>query len=165
MARDLGVTVHEIAVRPFRFDDARTAGLALLPDWDDCFVITLYCDEILVPGWRSQIEAAVAASPSARRLSYLFTWSWVDEAGGLPDVQFHGDRCVSRFGWRWRGPVHEVLVPAACVGGDEEVVWAGFGIEHYPDAAKPRSGYLELLELAVAEEPDNPRQAFYLGRE
>jgi tetratricopeptide (TPR) repeat protein len=36
---------------------------------------------------------------------------------------------------------------------------------HYPDRSKSRGYYLPLLELAVAEKPDEPRNYFYLGRE
>ena len=46
-----GVTVHKIAIRPWRFDDARNAALALLPaDADVC--VTMDMDEFLEPGWR-----------------------------------------------------------------------------------------------------------------
>ena len=44
-----GVTVHKIAIRPWRFDDARNAGLALVPaDADVC--VTMDMDEFLEPG-------------------------------------------------------------------------------------------------------------------
>jgi tetratricopeptide (TPR) repeat protein len=38
-------------------------------------------------------------------------------------------------------------------------------IEHHPDPSKSRGQYLPLIELAVREDPDSPRQALYLGRE
>ena len=41
----------------------------------------------------------------------------------------------------------------------------GSRVEHYADDSKSRSNYLPLLELAVSEEPNNPRQRFYLARE
>src|SRR6266550_4008556 len=52
-----GVTVHRIAVRPWRFDDARNAALALIPaDVDVC--CTMDMDRFLEPGWRAKLEAA-----------------------------------------------------------------------------------------------------------
>ena len=60
-ARDLGVTVHEISVQPWRFDDARNAAMSLLPECD--VVITLDVDEILMPGWRASLES----EPAGRR--------------------------------------------------------------------------------------------------
>lgn len=160
LAAELGVEVTEVHVDPFRFDTARNAGLATLPvDLD--VVVTLDLDELLVDGWRDQLEAAYAAAPHTRRWSYDYVWSWVGP--GTPDVRFTADRCYSRQGWRWHGAVHEVLVPAGGVGA---VAYpAGFTIEHHPDDGKSRRQYLPLLELAVAEEPHNPRQRFYLARE
>src|ERR1700719_472229 len=52
-----GVTVHRIAIRPWRFDDARNAAMALIPaDVDVC--LSMDMDEYLSPGWRSELEAA-----------------------------------------------------------------------------------------------------------
>lgn len=166
VAEDLGVGVEEIWVDPWRFDLARNAGLALIPPEVDV-IITLDADEVLVPGWRAQLEATIAAHPDARRWAYEYVWSWVDGAEGkTPDVQFAADRCYSRQGWMWHGAVHEVLKPSRLVSPDEaRAVHAGFTIEHYSDPTKSRRSYLPLLELAVYEEQHNPRQRFYLARE
>jgi hypothetical protein len=166
VATAFGIRVHRIHVKPWRFDLARNAALALLPP-DIDIVITLDADEVLVTGWRDKLETAVKDWPDARRWSYDYVWSWVEgREGQVPDVQFRADRCFSRDGWRWHGAVHEVLQPA----GPETTkvsspVWAGFRIEHYADPDKSRSSYLGLLDLAVSEEPHNPRQRFYLARE
>lgn len=160
VARRLGVTVHEIAVDPWRFDRGRNEAMALLPDWDDGVVITLDTDEILAEGWREKLEAAATEHPEAGQFSYRFIWSWT--ADGDPDVEFFANRCVRRHGWRWKGPCHEVLQP---IGFQGPKAHAGFTIEHHPDTSKSRSSYLGLLELAVKEEPEDPRSAFYYGRE
>jgi glycosyltransferase involved in cell wall biosynthesis len=165
LAGDLGVEVSEVVVDPWRFDLARNAGLAALPR-DIDLVITVDVDEVLVAGWRELLEKAVAEAPEARRFSYTYVWSWVQGREGVePDVMFTADRCYSRAGWQWHGAVHEVLVPSGAGLELVDAVPAGFRIEHYADNSKSRSNYLQLLELAVIEEPRNPRQRFYLGRE
>jgi glycosyltransferase involved in cell wall biosynthesis len=162
IARELGVACERIWVAPWRFDLARNAGLALVPA-DIDIIVTVDVDEVLVPGWREWLEKAVAEAPEATRFSYDYVWSWVSP--GVPDVMFTADRCYSREGWHWHGAVHEVLVPSSVDLEGAIAVPGGFRIEHYADDSKSRKSYLPLLELAVKEEPHNPRQRFYLGRE
>jgi hypothetical protein len=166
LARSCGVSVVEMVVTPWRFDTARNTLLSMTPPSIDV-VVTLDVDEVLTPGWRELLEAAIAKDPWPKRWSYEYVWNWVPgQEGTVPDVMFRADRCHSREGWRWHGVVHEVLVPAESRGDlDAPAAWAGFRIEHYADADKSRSSYLELLRQAVREEPHNPRQRFYLGRE
>lgn len=148
-ARRLGVTVHEVRIDPWRFDDARNAGLALLPDCD--VVITLDVDEVLERGWREEIEKAGVAE----RYSYHYQWN--------ESISFTGERIFSRRGWRWKHPVHESLY--WCAPGDPVTVDTGVRITHHADQSKPRSQYLPLLEQAVAESPDDDRMAHYYARE
>mgnify|MGYP003352631808 CR=1 FL=1 len=55
LAAVCGAKVHQICVKPWRFDIARNAAMALIPaDVDVC--ISLDLDEILEPGWRQSIE-------------------------------------------------------------------------------------------------------------
>ena len=57
LAKKLGINVISIGVKPWRFDDARNASLAALPlDIDYC--IALDMDEILIEGWREELEKA-----------------------------------------------------------------------------------------------------------
>lgn len=149
-ARGLGLTVHEITVNPWRFDDARNAGLTLLPECD--VVITLDVDEVLEPGWREALEGA---GPGAR-YSYHYQWN--------EDISFTGDRVVSRHGWRWRHPVHETLTWAG-EGPEPATVPTEMRFTHLADPDKPRSQYLPLLAQAVREDPDDDRMAHYFARE
>src|SRR5712664_1669376 len=59
-----GVTVHRIAVRPWRFDVARNAAMALIPD-DVDVCCTMDMDRFLEPGWREKLEAAWTPETSA----------------------------------------------------------------------------------------------------
>lgn len=151
-----GVNVWVGSVKPWRFDDARNASLAMLPaDIDIC--IALDMDEVLLPGWREKLEAIASETTRPR---YQYTWSWTED--GKPGLVYGGDKIHRRHGYRWKHPVHEVLVADRI---DEVQEWIGLEIHHYPDNSKPRSQYLPLLAQAVDEDPYDDRNTFYYARE
>jgi glycosyltransferase involved in cell wall biosynthesis len=158
MAKFLGIKVIELAVKPWRFDDARNVSLSCLPD-DIDYCIALDMDEVLLPGWRKELEKAF--KKGATRPRYQYTWNWKED--GTPGLQYGGDKIHSRFGYRWKHPVHEVLTAY----GDfkEKQEWVGLEIHHHADNTKPRSQYLPLLKQAVKEDPSDDRNAFYYARE
>lgn len=158
LAKSLGINVVSIAIKPWRFDDARNASLAAIPaDYDFC--IALDMDEVLAPGWRAELEKA---RPETTRPRYQYTWSWVDEEKGVPGLVYGGDKIHKRQGYRWKHPVHEVITTDRQV---EVQQWIGLEIHHHPDHSKSRGQYFPLLEQAVAEDPHDDRNAFYLARE
>ncbi len=160
LAKKLGINVINVAVKPWRFDMARNASLAVLPaDIDYC--IALDMDEVLLPGWRGELEKALADGVSRPR--YQYTWSWKNAEETDPGLQYGGDKIHSRFGYRWKHPVHEVLTTY----GDkvETQGWYELEIHHHADNSKPRSQYLPLLQIAVQEDPHDDRNAFYYARE
>jgi tetratricopeptide (TPR) repeat protein len=154
-AAALGVEVAVASISPWRFDDARNAALALLPA-DIDFCIALDMDEILVEGWREKLESI---KPETTRPRYQYTWSW---NGDKPGLQYGGDKIHSRHGYRWKHPVHEVIVTDRT---EEVQEWIGLEIHHHPDNTKSRGQYFPLLELAVAEDPFDDRNQYYLARE
>jgi tetratricopeptide (TPR) repeat protein len=155
-ARDLGIRVEEISVKPWRFNTARNAGWALVdPDMD--LVVKLDVDEVLQSGWRDVLEDA----PPADRYSYRYIWNHTPD--GEPDVEFAADHTTTRFNWVWEHPVHESLL---WVGeGNPVKVHLPFTIEHFADPSKPRAQYLPMLAQAVKERPDEDRMAHYYARE
>jgi glycosyltransferase involved in cell wall biosynthesis len=157
-AKKLGINVVEVVVKPWRFDMGRNASLAALPaDVDYC--IALDMDEVLLPGWREELEKAHAEGWTRPR--YEYTWSWNDD--GTPGLVYGGDKIHKRFGYRWKHPVHEVLTT---YGDTEETQgWTGLKIHHHADNTKPRSQYLPLLKFAVEEDLSDDRNAFYYARE
>lgn len=159
-ATKLGVNVVDIRIKPWRFDLARNASMAAIPaDIDYC--IALDMDEVLLPGWRQELEKAFEQGWTRPR--YTYTWSWKDEAETIPSLQYGGDKIHARAGYRWTHPVHEVM---RSFGGVQETQgWVGLEIHHHPDKTKPRSQYLPLLAMAVEEDPDDDRNAFYYARE
>ena len=103
-----GVVVHQIALKPFRFDDARNAALNLLPeDIDIC--LSLDMDEIPEKGFFKSLKDIW--EPSWTR-AYL----WWDTGSKWKN----NNRLHHRFGYRWVKPCHEVTVKYS--EGPEELV-------------------------------------------
>ena len=68
-AKALGINVVSINIKPWRFDDARNASLAAVPlDIDYC--ISLDMDEVLIPGWRAELEKAHKQGLTRPRYKY-----------------------------------------------------------------------------------------------
>ena len=156
IAESLGIEVVTFIQDPWRFDVARNASLNILPE-DMNYCIALDMDEVLLPGWREELEKALEAGVTRPR--YKYTWSW--KSPGVPGLQYGGDKIHSRHGYKWKHPVHEVLVPTI----EEKQGWFDLEIHHYPDNTKSRGQYLPLLELAVEEDPEDDRNTHYLARE
>jgi glycosyltransferase involved in cell wall biosynthesis len=155
IAKKLGVKVEHIQVKPWRFDVARNQSLDFIPqDYDLC--ISLDLDEVLQPGWRQTLETV---NPKSTRIRYEYVWSWNQD--GTPGVTYGGDKIHRRQGYLWRHPVHEVLSSEI----PEVQEWVNLQIHHYPDNSKPRSQYLPLLKVAVEEDPEDDRNAYYYARE
>lgn len=156
LAKSLGINVVEISIKPWRFDDARNASLACLPN-DIDYCIALDMDEVLVPGWRKHLESVPTQTTRPR---YKYTWNWAVD--GSPGLQYGGDKIHSRHGYRWKHPVHEVLT---CDRITSVESWIDLEIHHHADHSKPRSQYLPLLAQSVLEDPSDDRNAFYYARE
>ena len=142
----------------FRFDIARNESLKLIPnDTDVCICMDI--DEVLLPGWRNELEKVW--NKDTTRLRYIYNWS-LDEFD-KPKVSFYQDKIHAYKGYTWINPVHEILK----YSGENEIYAQSDNIiiNHYPDKEKSRSSYLPLLELSVKENPENDRNVHYLGRE
>ena len=155
-ARDLGINVDTQSFDPWRFDYARNAALNFLPN-DIDYCIALDMDEVLLPGWKQELEKM--HKKQITRPRYEYTWSWKED--GSPGVVYGGDKIHSRKHYVWKHPVHEVLF----CNEKETQDWCKIKIHHYPDPEKSRSQYLPLLELSVKEDPEDDRNAFYYARE
>lgn len=148
-----------VNITPWRFDDARQFSLMSLPnDIDIC--IALDMDEILTKDWKHTVLSEW--EPDLDRLRYNYVWSWVD---GKPGLTYYADKIHARHGLRWVNPVHEVLQKDLRLGNEKQKYTSETLIEHYPDHTKSRANYLELLELAVKENPLNDRNTHYYARD
>ena len=153
MAEECEATVYDIAIKPWRFDKARDAALALIPgDFDVC--ISLDLDEVLEPGWREEIERVWTEETT--RLRYKFDWGC--------GISFYYEKIFAKNGYYFRHAVHEYPIP----DGRIQEIYAHTDkllVSHHPDPTKSRGQYMPLLELAVKEDPRCPRNAFYHARE
>ncbi len=157
--RKRGVHVEQKVIHPWRFDVARNESLKLVPD--DCEVcVCTDLDEVLVSGWRQIIEENWTSK--TKRGRYRYTWSFNED--GSEGCVFNYEKIHTRHDYQWIYPVHEVL---KYLGQEPENVTylKGVQLNHYPDSTKSRSSYLPLLELSVAENPNDDRNTHYLGRE
>lgn len=157
--RALGAEVTEQRIEPWRFDAARNASLALVPEDADLCVCT-DLDEVFLPGWRKKLESVFR--PGVTRVSYRYTWDFRPD--GSEGHVFYLDKIHARRGYRWTHPVHEALQWTG-PGSEHRATAEGIQLNHFPDPDKSRAQYLPLLELAVREAPEDDRNAHYLGRE
>lgn len=153
-----GVTVHRIAIRPWRFDVARNAAMALLPaDVDVCCSMDM--DRYLEPGWREKLEQAWKTGTTALFCNQVYRASVEDPRilRSWPAKNFH-----ARWGYRFKRPVHEALV----YNGTEVTGSCDVVMTEIQDLSKVTRGqYLPLMELAHKEDPNDAQIAFWLGRE
>ena len=153
-----GVQVHRIAVRPWRFDDARNASLALVPaDADIC--ISLDMDEFMMPGWRAAVESAW--TPGATRLSYNFAPNY--SGPGTPDHVMRKSKIHARCGYRWKRIVHEDL--QATDANEKHIAIDATLIGQMQDPTKDRSKYLPMLQRAHEEDPNDSQICFWFARD
>ena len=156
IAKKLGINVYSISIKPWRFDDARNAALALIPD-DIDYCISLDMDEVLTPDWKDELQKAYDAK--IHRPVHTMVTDFNKD--GTPSVEFDANRIHTRNNYRWRYPIHEAVGPYRL---DETRMRVGLAIHHLPDNDKSRAQYLDLLEFAVEEDP-SARNLYYYGRE
>ena len=154
-----GVTVHRIAVRPWRFDVARNTAMALIPaDVDVC--LSMDMDEFLANGWRLKLEGAWTAETTA-----LYCRKAPKSSVDDPTLKaFAVKNFHHRWGYLYRRPVHEELA----FTGEREVTGdcAEIVIYHVQDHSKAtRKQYLPLMEIAHNENPQDAQICFWLGRD
>ena len=156
IAKSLGINVYSISVKPFRFDDARNAALALLPlDIDIC--VSLDMDEVASEGFIQGLKD-VWQKDATR------AWVWWDTGQRWKN----NNRVHRRDGIRWIKPCHEVTTYFGdfVEGGlPQKLLDTELLVHHKPDDTKSRGHYLGLLKMAVEEAPEDARMWAYLTRE
>lgn len=139
----------------FRFDHARNQAMAHIPsDYDVC--ISLDFDERLSPDWREVIETQFTDEMTAANYTLVYDH---DDQGNIlvsyPRLAIHRRDCAT-----WQYPVHELLIPKE--DGQKETL--DISCVHYGEP-KEAGHYLDLLQLALSENPNDARNISYLARE
>lgn len=152
--------VQQEVINPWRFDVARTKSMELIPEDANILVCTDF-DEIFDKGWAEWLRN--------NWIEGYHTCCW------YPYVWGHGEQGENQFvfqcnkihdrGYKWVFPVHEVLQPIE--GKKVNILMAGDNIwlHHWQDKEKSRSNYLDLLKLAVEENPQSSHIITLYGRE
>lgn len=152
--------VEQEIINPWRFDVARNESMKLCPEDANILVCTDF-DELFDPGWGSILRANWKEDYD--RCHYTYAWS--HNALGEPQDVFKYDK-IHNHNYYWKFPVHEVLCPYDTTK-PEEILDAGTHIflHHYQDTSKPRGNYFDLLQLSVAENPEESHVRMLLARE
>ena len=159
LLKEKGVNVKVINYKDFKFDEARNESLNLVPsDADICVCTDL--DELLCENWREILESTWQSDTD--RIRYNMNFSFDED--GNPVSTYFISKIHKKDKYKWTHSIHEVL---EYTGEDREniITSTQLTIGHYPEKAKSRSFYLNLLEQAVKENPENDRDMHYLGRE
>ena len=153
LQKDKRVTLtRQKIIDPWRFDVARNESLRLIPEDADVCVCT-DPDELFEPGWAKVIRDNWKVGETTRG-KYNYAWSHND--AGEPIFIFAYNKMHANHKYHWRYPCHEVVVPND-PKMEEKILEFGDTIylHHYQDTSKDRSNYLDLLEIARKERPDN----------
>ena len=157
LAKKLGINVINISIKPWRFDDARNAALAALPD-DIDMCISLDMDEVLSENWRDAIEKTTAT-----QIMYRYTYSWNNKDQTLPGSITSQAKVHARHGYRWKYIVHEYIFPDRNENHSLEEC-SDFSVIHYPDDEKSRNSYNKLIKDQLDEDPTSDRYQLYYAK-
>lgn len=151
LLRDAGVEVASIQVAPWRFDVARGCSLNLLPaDVDVCIWQDL--DEVLLPGWRAEIEQHWTDGVTTAFHKYRNNtnpWQW-------------HSKIHARHGCMWVGSVHETL---QWMRPERDIWLSNVWLQETQDTSKDRSHYLPNLLKKIAEGDSNWKTYYFLANE
>jgi len=159
LLRSLGVTVFEQRFDPWRFDHARNAALACVPE-DAEICISQDMDEFLEAGWRAKMEAAWRMNETTR-LAYTYVFDYRPRG---PNDGYRMDKIHARHGYEWRRPVHETVW--STLGHENIAEDLSIVLNQIQDRSKDtRGNYLPLMAMATAEDPSDSQLSFWYGRE
>jgi glycosyltransferase involved in cell wall biosynthesis len=151
LARSLGINVYQIKISPWRFDDAKNSALNLLPS-DIDVAVSLDMDEVLLPGWRNELEKSWTSNATILNHRYRHN-------GG--EWQWHS-KIHARHGCKWIGAVHEELSWAE----ESLEIWnADIYLDEWQDTQKSRRGYKDLLHKKINEGDTGWRTKYFLANE
>lgn len=157
--KSLKIITKQKKYKDFRFDKARNDSMSLIPD-DAEICVCIDLDEIFVPGWSNILKKYWNTSTTQAR--YRYTWNFNED--GSEGIVFFANKIHKHKLFKWKNPVHEILVPNSTFN-QNEITIPQIQLNHHADNSKSRSSYLPLLELSIKENPNDDRNMHYLGRE
>ena len=162
LARSLGIDVHVISVKPWRFDLARNISLSLVPeDFDLCIAMDM--DETLSENWREVVEEAYKKGINWPTYKYVVAWNEITNEI-LNEIDYF--KIHPRKDFEWVYPIHEIVQPVPTAQKNEyNRMIIDTKIWHRQDHSKSRNQYMDLLKIAVEEQPQSWRMNHYLNRE
>lgn len=142
------IVAHNI-ITPWRFDYARNAALALVPDIPEILCISVDMDERIESGWQDKLNSEWKTGCNYGNYRYISEWQ--DEERTKPAVKSARTRIHARRGFHWERPVHEIPVsnPDTVV----HVCDTSIIVRHYPDG-KQRN-YAPLLNTIIELNPND----------
>lgn len=157
LAKKLDINVIKISIKPWRFDDARNAALAALPD-DIDMCVSLDMDEVLAPGWRKALEEL---DDDVTQVNYKYTWSWRDpQSRTQPQTVYVTNKVHARHGYRWKYLVHELPLPDR--NEKHKIAFSeNFEIHHYSDIERSSQRYNEMIYQTLEENKEDKRYWTY----
>lgn len=109
------------------------------------------------------LEKVRALLPSNDHLTYRFCFAW--QPDGKCGLEFTHSKFYRKSKLFWRGWVHEVLQTRLGRHPRPPFFTNAIYHKHFQHPSEERSGRISGLQLAVLEEPDNPRLLYYCARE
>ncbi len=152
--------VEQKVISPWRFDVARNESLKLVPK-EANILVCVDLDECFDPGWAEIIKDQWDEEIHTRG---IYRYAWSHNSAGLPLRIFYYDKIHGR-GWKWKYPVHEILISEGEIEENTVVFGDGVYLHHHQNRETPRSSYLPLLQLRVEENPKDYDGIVYLGYE
>lgn len=159
LLRQHGANVTVGSITPWRFDHAREAALALVPDDPNILCISIDMDERLEDGWQDKLKAEWKTGCNFG--NYRYIGEWRDAERTVPAVESARTRIHARQGFHWKRPVHEI--PAADSETQVQTCDTTILVRHYPDG-KQRN-YAPLLTSILEANPDDADARLQRGGE
>lgn len=168
---DKKLHVQQILVTPWRFDVQRNISLDFVPQTYD-IMLCLDLDETISKGWRLEIEKQW--EPELCELFYPYISSWIDDQCTVPKISMYNFKIHTRYNCEWSQPVHEIIRfnderpsknPQSSYTTHKSKWIDSIKSYHYQSKVNDRSVYLQLLKLAITEQPENTRNYYLLQRE
>jgi len=159
--QDRGGKIIRLNVEPFRFDVPRNSVLSVLPpNIDLCIALDL--DEVLMPGWREQIETYWNETHDRLRFRYVHSFN-PDGSYACVGVKDFGH---SRHNYMWRHIVHESLYYLGPKERESVATLPDMVVEHRRDPSREtETPYLEMLKQECESPTGTPRHIFWLARD